>query len=151
MEEFLSIVFLIGLVIWGILNGIAWIFIKVGEALSLTFTFISTDLEAHIFASIFILFISFLYVSNDGEKKKNSNNERKEKQIPSRKSIPIKYTKEYYGVNNNMSKIEIKKILNSEYMKYSRQQTSQSGRIISEAEEHKRAITRLQTELLGKL
>jgi len=151
MEEFLSIVFIIVLVIWGILKGIAWIFLKITESLSLTFAFIYANMGMHISVFVLILLVSLLYIFNDVEKKKNSDNQSDAKKVPSRREIPVKFTKEYYGVNNSMSKIEIKKILSREYMKYSRQQTSTSGRVIKEAEEHKRAITKLQTELFGKL
>lgn len=151
MEEFLSIVFIIVLVIWGILKGIAWIFLKITESLSLTFAFIYANMGMHISVFVLILLVSLLYIFNDVEKKKNSDNQSDAKKVPSRREIPVKFTKEYYGINNSMSKIEIKKILSREYMKYSRQQTSTSGRVIKEAEEHKMAITKLQTELFGKL
>ena len=151
MEEFLSIVFIVILVIWGIFKGIAWIFLKITESLSLTFAFIYANIGMHITVSVLILLVSLLYIFNDVEKKKNAGNQSDAKKVPSRREIPIKFTKEYYGINNSMTKIEKKEILRKEYMKYCRQQTSTSGRVIEEAEKHKRAITKLQTELFGKL
>ena len=156
MEEFLSILLGIGFAIWAIYKGIEWVYLKITESLKLTFIFIENNLETHIFLFFFILFFSFLYIFNNEEKEGSQKNKmpkpkNREQTKPIKKNIPKKFTKEYYGIKNGMSKIEIKRILLEEYKKYSKQQTSTIGSVIKEAQEHKRAITKLQTELLGKV
>ena len=150
MEEFFRDIFGFFSFIW---PKVEWAFDKLTRAFDLTIDFIVANGETHTYVMFFILFISILYLTYDGTKKKETREEKqstKYKTPPPKadESSPEKFTLQFYDITEDMKKEDKCRELRKAFSKYNQQQSSAPNKLKAEdAGEHKQAITSLQTKL----